>query len=231
MSGVKTQSTYEQGRSQPGTDESDLLGLDRLSIRFVILIIIIGSGLYGGSIGIWRSYLQGLYSAIKFPLLIFATVLCTSAINGAIARIWGSRMNPLESARAVLLSFAIIATILGSLSPTLYFLAYNVPPSWSVNYERSYALVRIVHVGAIAVAGIVGVGRLFGIVLDRAPSRPVARRILIFWLSVNLFVGAQFSWTFRPFIGSPSMETEFLREHPLKGNFYEEVWKSFNNVM
>ncbi|HEX7260683.1 MAG TPA: hypothetical protein VF258_02620, partial [Luteolibacter sp.] len=37
-------------------------------------------------------------------------------------------------------------------------------------------------------------------------------------------LGAQFSWILRPFFGTPSQKIQFLRDHPMKGNFYESIW-------
>src|ERR1700756_3156299 len=51
------------------------------------LIILIGAGLYGATLGLWRGPLQAYYTAIKFPLVIFLTCLGNGAINGMLAQI------------------------------------------------------------------------------------------------------------------------------------------------
>ena len=53
-------------------------------------VVLIGSGLYGFTLGLWRAPLQALYTAIKFPLVIFFTCLGNGAINGMLAQILGS---------------------------------------------------------------------------------------------------------------------------------------------
>ncbi len=196
--------------------------------RYPAATILVGAGLYGATIGVWRSPLQALYSGIKFPLIIFLTVVCTAMINHVVGSVWGARFTLREGFLTILKSFALTCLVLGSLSPVLFFAAYNTPSYTSLDYERSYGFLRLAHVAAIALAGIIGTGELAGIV--RGACATAATRVIVFWLAMNLFVGAQLSWVLRPFIGSPLMPVEFLRENPLKGNFYEEVWKSFTNV-
>ena len=43
------------------------------SVAQFSLIILIGAGLYGATLGLWRGPLQAFYTAIKFPLVIFLT--------------------------------------------------------------------------------------------------------------------------------------------------------------
>jgi len=42
------------------------------SIAQFSLIILIGAGLYGATLGLWRGPMQAFYTAIKFPLVIFS---------------------------------------------------------------------------------------------------------------------------------------------------------------
>jgi hypothetical protein len=73
---------------------------------------LIGAGLYGATLGLWRGPLQALYTAIKFPLVIFLTCLGNGAINGMLAQILGSGLSFRQTAVAILMSFAIAAIIL-----------------------------------------------------------------------------------------------------------------------
>jgi len=49
------------------------------------LAIIVGSSVYGATIGLWRAPLQSGFTAIKFPLLIFLTCIGNGAVNGMLA--------------------------------------------------------------------------------------------------------------------------------------------------
>ena len=49
------------------------------------LLVLLGSGLYGFTVGLWRAPLQSVYTAIKFPLLIFLTCAGNALLNGMLA--------------------------------------------------------------------------------------------------------------------------------------------------
>jgi hypothetical protein len=53
---------------------------------------------------------------------------------------------------------------------------------------------------------------------------------LFSWLAGNLFLGAQLAWNLRPFIGSPTLAVQFFRDDPLRGNFYEAVWRACRHL-
>lgn len=199
-------------------------------VEKLILTVVLGAGLYGTTIGIWRSPLQALYAGIKFPLVILLTVLATAAANGMLAQVIGLDISWRESFRLVLRSFAAAALILAGMSPVLLFVMFNAPPLQSPDTELAYHIVRLAHVGTIALAGIAANIKCYQLLYGAARSQTLARRILVVWLTVNLFVGAQLSWTMRPFIGTPYMEVRLFREHPLRGNFYEEVYRSLNGL-
>jgi hypothetical protein len=62
------------------------------------------------------------------------------------------------------------------------------------------------------------------------PER-IARRVLLAWLAVNLFLGSQLTWIARPFIGAPQLPVVFLRDTAFQGNFYENVFHTVLNLL
>src|SRR5947209_2979533 len=70
-------------------------------------IILIGSALYGSTLGIWRAPLQASYTAIKFPSLIFLTCAGNAVLNGMLAQLLGSGLTFKQTSMAILMSFAI----------------------------------------------------------------------------------------------------------------------------
>jgi len=86
------------------------------------VVILVCSGIYGFTLGIWRAPLQSLYTAIKFPLLIFLTCAGNAAINGMLAQLLGSGLSFRQTSFAILMSFAIAAMILAGLSPITLFI-------------------------------------------------------------------------------------------------------------
>src|SRR5581483_3904118 len=123
----------------------------------------------------------------------------------------------------ILLSFVIAAAILGSFSPIVFFLVWNAPPMSAVSPagHLTYNLILLLHVMVIALAGTVANLRLARLLGDLARSPRIGRRVLLAWLAGNLFLGSQLSWILRPFIGSPDLPVQFLRQDAFHGNFYE----------
>jgi hypothetical protein len=203
---------------------------DLRSVVGCIIIILLGSGLYGFTLGIWRAPLQSLYTAIKFPALIFLTCGGNALLNGMLAQILGVGLSFKQTSLAILMSFAIAAIILGGFSPITLFIWYNAPPLASENAPLGHNLMIFAHVCAIAFAGVMANRRLFDLLRKIAGDSRTAFVVLLSWLAGNLFLGAQLAWNLRPFIGHPSLTVQFFRDEPLRGNFYEHVWYAYQSL-
>jgi hypothetical protein len=200
------------------------LDKDKEKIQSCLIWLILGSSLYGASIGLWRAPLQSFYVAIKFPLLIILTTLGNAIINGMLAQLLGAKISFRQSFLAVIMSFTLIAIILGAFTPLALFLLYNLPPMGTALASKAHALVLILHVMLIAFAGIIGNIYLFRLLEYICANRLKAKQILLTWLGVNMFLGCQLSWNLRPFFGSPRLEVRFLRDDPFNGSFYEAIF-------
>ena len=194
-----------------------------------LAVILIGSGCYDAAMGWWRSPEQALFVAIKFPLIILLTTLGNALLNAMLAPLLGLNLTLRQSLRAVLMSFTISAAILGAFAPLTAFMVWNAPPLTTDTTHRAvYGFIKLTHVLVIAFAGIVGNTRLLRLLVNQAGGdRKVAWRVLFAWLTVNLFLGSQLSWIFRPFIGAPYLPVQFLRPNiALQGNFYENIFQT-----
>ncbi len=192
-----------------------------------LLVIVVGAGCFGAAMGWWRAPQQGLFVAIKFPLILLLTALGNALLNATFAPLLGLNIRFRQSLLAVLVSFAITAAILGAFSPLIAFLVWNAPEMTpDVKSTPTYGLIKLVCTGVIAFAGIVGNVRLYQLLVQLGRSRTIATRVLLAWLSVNLFLGSQLTWIARPFIGSPHLQVVFLRDTAFQGNFYENVWNT-----
>src|SRR5947207_2016358 len=78
---------------------------------WAVALICAGAGLYGAAIGVWRSPLQALYTAIKFPLILLLTTFGNALLNAMLAPLLGLNLGFRQSLQAILLSFAIAAAI------------------------------------------------------------------------------------------------------------------------
>jgi hypothetical protein len=194
------------------------------------VIILVGSGVYGSTLGLWRAPLQSLYTAVKFPLLIFLTCAGNAAVNGMLAQLLGSGLSFKQTVFAMFRSFAIAATILAGFAPITVFVCYNAPPLQLRNAILGHSIMLLTHVFAIAFAGVSANCRLLSLLHEMSGRASTARAVLFSWLAGNLFLGAQLAWNLRPFIGSPKLAVQFFRDDPLRGNFYEAVWRAFRHL-
>jgi hypothetical protein len=164
--------------------------------------------------------------AIKIPLLFLLVALGNGLLNGMLAQLIGLPLSFRESLAAILSSFAIVALILGALSPVITFWVLNTPARDSVAGRSGYSFTMVFHVALIAFAGGMANLRLYGLLRRIAPDRRVALRGLFAWVAGNLLLGSQVSWILRPFIGSPLLEVAFLRPDAFHGSFFEALWSS-----
>ncbi len=196
-----------------------------------VLTIVVGCALYGGVVGLWRAPLQAAYTAVKMPLLIFLTCGGNALLNGLLAQVLGSGLTFRQTSLAILMSFTIAALVLAALSPVVFFIYLNTPPLASAARGTGHSITLLCDVLFIAYAGVVANRRLLRL-LERCCVTPeAARRVFWCWLAGNLFLGAQLSWVLRPFIGSPGLAIQFLRDDPLRGNFYEAVFRAARNLL
>lgn len=194
------------------------------------LIAAVGFGLYGLTVGWWRSPVMGAYVAVKMPLLIALTLAFNGLLNGLLGMLLGSGLGFRQSLHALLSAFAISGVILGSVAPVTFFLAVNVPAPDSPQAASAHSGYLLAHVLLIGLAGVTGVVRLGKLLESYCSTKAVARMTLAAWLAGNAFLGMQFSWILRPFFGTPKLEVAFLRDEPMQGSFVEAVWRSLVRV-
>ncbi|MEO6054489.1 MAG: hypothetical protein ABIP97_10790 [Chthoniobacterales bacterium] len=200
------------------------------SVLRLLIVIVLGSALYGATVGMWRSPLQGVYSAIKIPLLLLLTCAGNGMLNALFASVLGANLTFRQTLAAIGISFSIAAVILASLSPLSLFLMLNVPPIANGSAVVSHSVVLLFHVGVIAFAGVLANVRLQVLLQQFCPDRRTGLRVLLAWLAGNLLLGSQLAWVLRPFIGSPRLRVEFLRPDAFHGSFFEEIFKALMHV-
>jgi len=147
-----------------------------------------------------------------------------------LAQVLGSGLSFRQTAFAILMSFGVASLILAGFSPITLFILYNAPPLGSERAIVGHSVMLLIHVFVIAFAGVIAHRRLLGLLQKVSGHDRTARAVLFSWLAGNLFLGAQLAWNLRPFIGSPKLAVQFLRDDPLRGNFYEAVWRAFRHL-
>ncbi|MBI5683466.1 MAG: hypothetical protein HZC54_00165 [Verrucomicrobia bacterium] len=219
-----------------GESESISGWLDQSTTRraaLCIAMILVGAGLYGAAVGLWRSPLQAGYNAIKFPLIVLLTTLANALINGMFAPLLGLNLRFRQSLMAVLMSFTIAAAILGSFSPVVLFMVWNTPPLGPslADARDAHSFLLVSQVALVAFAGIAGNLRLWQLLRQLGGSNAVAFKVMLAWLAINLFLGSQISWILRPFVGSPHLPVEFIRDDALAGSFYETLFSAVGKLL
>jgi hypothetical protein len=186
--------------------------------------------MYGVTVGLWCSSEQALYTSIKIPALILLTCAGNAVLNGMLAQLLGSALSFRQNSTAILLSFAAASVILCAFAPIALFVLFNTPALAAANALTGHSVILLTHVLLITYAGVLG-NQLLLRLLKTLNSTATARRILLGWLAGNFLLGSQIAWVLRPFIGSPNLAVQFLRPDPLRGNFYEAVWRAFTHLL
>lgn len=208
-------------------------GLDERNARWFGLCgatIVVGGGVYGATLGLWRDGLQAVFTAIKFPLLIFLTCAGNAALNGCLSHLLGGRLGFRQTTLAILMAFAVTAMVLAALAPVVLFFLTNAPPLRAGSSTAGHSTMLLLHVAVIALAGVIGARRLFALIRATSAGSAAAWRILFGWLAGSFLLGTQLAWILRPFIGSPGLAVQFFRPHPLEGNFFESVWRAIHHL-
>lgn len=220
---------WEQAIRQLCRADATVLGAwlddrDRPHLRISLFLVLLGGAVYGASLGSWRGELQALYVAIKFPFLLLLTALGNALINGMLAQILGAHITFRQSFLAVLMSFALLAVILGAFAPLTWFIVMHLPSIGSRGQVLGYDLYILINVALIMFAGVIANSQLYRLLVHVCQNQIKAKQILTAWLTVNLFLGAQISWNLRPFFGTPRLEVKLLRDNPFDGSFYEAIF-------
>ena len=206
-------------------------------------MIIIGGAAYGFTFGLWRSPMQGLYSAVKMPALFFSVTAASALINTMLAQLMGARLRFRYVCSAMLVGMAIAAAIMGSLSPVVLFVILQMPAPDPAALGRSatdpvvmesmelFWRILLIHVGVIGAAGAIGNVQLYELLRRLTGNARLSVRVLAVWIVISGFVGCELSWLLSPFLCKPNYEAHFITRAYFEGNFYEQVWRALLSLL
>ena len=187
---------------------ADARSLGRRSLHEILLLVVLCGCAYGaimgmyGGLGISR-WEQILYSAVKVPLLLMVTfTLCLPSFF-VLNTLLGLRDDFTVVLRALVLTQAGLTVILLSLAPYTAF--------WYINFEP-YRIAILFNGLMFAIASLAAQLILIRLYRPLIVRNVRHRFMLVVWLVQYTFVGIQMGWVLRPFIGHPTMPTEFFRE-------------------
>ena len=198
----------------------------RRRLLLLLSVIAAGGAVYGVVMATWGGltpdrWLQMLYTAVKVPLLLVVTFALGLPSFFVIHSLLGLRDDFGRAVRALLATQAGLTLVLCAFAPlTALFYAsgagYNLALLWN--------------------AAVFGVASLSAQLLLRRHYGPLIKRnpnhclLLCGWIVLYAFIGIQLGWLLRPFVGSPSVPTTFLRLNAW-GNAYVEIWGKLMAVM
>jgi hypothetical protein len=91
-------------------------------------VIVVGCGLYGASVGLWRSPLQAAYVAVKIPLVILLTAAGNAALNGMLAQLLGTGLSFRQTSLAIACGVSVLRALRTSRGAHVDVTAARVAP-------------------------------------------------------------------------------------------------------
>ena len=181
---------------------------------------------YGFTLGIMKSPLQAVSSAIKIPVLFLSTMaFCLPALYFFSLALLGTPLRMIQVLTVVLTGIAVTAFLLLGLAPiTLFFVLTS-------NNYPFFQVLAVLFVGISALIGVYFLWRGMTLVESTRQDaiRHVGRRILGLWMILYGFVGTQMTWRLSPFIGRP--EDPFYILKPSRDNFYVAVLRAIQQTL
>ena len=184
----------------------------------LFLVSIFSFMVYGFMIGLAKSPLQAVSSALKIPILFLSTMaFCLPALYFFSLALLGTPLRMIQVLTVVLFGISVTAFLLLGLAPvTLFF----------VLTSTNYAFFQLLAVGFVGLSSLIGVYFLWRGMTSVETThddnlKNLGNRILILWIVLYGFVGTQMTWRLSPFIGKP--EDPFYVIRPSRDNFYVDV--------
>jgi hypothetical protein len=185
-------------------------------LRHAITTIVVLSGFFGLVAGAYSGPAQALSSAIKLPLLFFATFIVCFPAFFVVQVLVGSRLRLLQVVVLVSGALALTSVLLAAFVPiTLFFLITGA----------NYYFQHLLNIAIAGVAGLFGVYALhegLSLVCEKRGVYPKkALTIMRAWAVLFAFVGIQLAWNLRPFLGDRNRPFRIVGTY--QGNFYAAI--------
>lgn len=196
--------------------------------RTLVATVLLGAGVYGGAIGLFRGGLQVPYAALKLPLVLLLTACVVSPALAALRRVVHGIADPGRDALLTLAALGLTSPLLAAQAPLL-LLAQAV----GVGYHG----LTLIAAAGFGLAGAAGVALLFrGLALEpagapRSGPGTKGRSRAVGWTTVVIFllVFSQMAWTLRPWLVRPrTPEVVFVRS--LEGSWMDALAQSTRSV-
>jgi hypothetical protein len=174
------------------------------------LAIIVFSGVYGATMGVYPGGLQVFYDAVKVPMLLLFSLYITVPSYYVLSSLFGGKHSFSQIVILLLSSLTVMSTVLLALVPlNLFFILTTANATYS-----SYAFLVILNVAIFTIAGFFA---LVYLLRGFATMYPGIGWTPAFFVGsiIFMFVGTQLSWVLRPYF---HYYPQFVR--PVEKNFY-----------
>ena len=177
---------------------------------------------YGAAMGAWHGYPLMLYTAVKLPIVLLATLGLTLPFGWLLARIRGLSMGFTQALSLTTRPLAIASVVLASLAPIALLFTWSAGlPSEAA--RTTHNVLYLSHTTLVGTAALVGTRALWVGLARYERSVERRRHVYFVWLLIYAFVGGEVAWAMRPFVGSVYVPIVFLRDDALDGNVYEFI--------
>lgn len=202
----------------------------------VLAALLLGS-VYGLCMGLFAVFsgrpdrwLQLITTTLKVPLLFLLTLVVTFPSLYVFSALGGARLRAGATLELAIAAVGLNLTVLASFGPVVAFFTAST---------KSYVFIKLLNVLFFAIAGVVSVRFLYrafdaadeedpGTAAPRTRKSARPRTLLVLWLVTYGAVGAQMGWVLRPFVGSPELPFELVRDR--WSNFFADLWQVVASV-
>ena len=174
------------------------------------LAIIVFSGVYGATIGVYPSGLQVFYDPVKIPMLLLISLYITVPSYYVLSSLFGGKHSFSQMVILLLSSVMVMSIVLLALVPlNLFFILATANVTYS-----TYAFLVILNVAIFALAGLFALVYLLRGFATMYPGIGWTPAFSVGSI-IFMFVGTQLSWVLRPYF---HYYPQFVR--PVEKNFY-----------
>ncbi len=164
----------------------------------LLLLLLLGAGLFGAVVGSYDGGWQLLYAGVKLPaVLLLASVVSLPALRVLHAR-EGRSVSTWRAGLAALVGCARVALLSTALAP-VFWLIYSLNPP--------YVMAILMLVGGLTLVGLPG---LVTVTRALSPSGGLRFGPTIATIGLMGLVMAQSGWILRPFVVTPGAELTVL---------------------
>jgi len=188
----------------------------RVAHSALVAALLLGAfyGFIMGSFSLLRAgqVLNALTSMAKVPVLMLGTTLLCYPVLYVLGLLGGASVSAVALWAALCCTLAVVSLALGVMGPIVLFFLSTVD---------SYVIVKFMHVGVWAFAGLAGLKFLRSLLKRLDPALSGNGRLMAGWMLLFGLVGMQGAWMLRPFIGHPNQD--FVAFRHLDGNIFEDL--------